>query len=198
MSANLLVTRTIAAAASAVLLFSGCAGSPARTPLPTAPAASTAGTVAERNGLAGLSGEQIVDRLDRTNTDRDTGLGVSVRYDELILKDAAGEESVPLQRGEFYLSLAPYVGQTHECFYHHLQSCQGELVDVEVTVKLVDDAGKVLVDQTAKTYENGFVGFWLPRNIKGTLTVTANGKTATQQVATGPDSPTCLTTVKLS
>ena len=65
-----------------------------------------------------------------------------------------------------------------------------------MTISAAD--GGVLVDETATTYENGFVGFWLRRGIEGTITVTWDGLTATAPIATGPHDPTCVTTLQLS
>ena len=98
----------------------------------------------------------------------------------------------------FYLSVAPYIDQTHDCFNHSLTTCQGELASTEVQVQIVDRAGNdVLVDETRTTFENGFTGFWLPRNIEGTLRITSDGRSAEADFTTHPDAPTCLTTMHL-
>ncbi len=87
---------------------------------------------------------------------------------------------------------------THECFYHNLASCQGELVGEDLTVRITSADGEVLADGTVTTYDNGFVGFWLPRDIEGTIEVEWEGLSATAPIATGPDDPTCITTIQLS
>ena len=74
-------------------------------------------------------------------------------------QDDSGESQVELPDGQFYLSVAPYVSRTHECYYHSLTTCTGELADQIVDVTIVDSAGKTLVDGPARTYANGFVGF---------------------------------------
>lgn len=82
---------------------------------------------------------------------------------------------------EFYVSIAPYVGQTHECFFHSLTTCLGELrnEEVHVTVTTADD-GAAIVDETVRTHDNGFAGLWLPRGIDATLTaeLEREGRTA--------------------
>ena len=115
-----------------------------------------------------------------------------------VLKDDSGESQVALPDGQFYLSIAPYVSRTHECFYHSLTTCTGELADQAVDVTIVDSTGKTLVDGPAQTYANGFVGFWLPRDIEGTITVTHQGRTATSAISTDREAPTCLTTLQLT
>jgi hypothetical protein len=67
-----------------------------------------------------------------------------------------------------------------------------------VRVQIVDETNdKVLVDETRTTFENGFTGFWLPRNIEGTLRVTYDGKAGETDFATDQNAPTCLTTLQL-
>jgi hypothetical protein len=66
-----------------------------------------------------------------------------------------------------------------------------------VRVQIVDETNdKVLVDETRTTFENGFTGFWLPRNIEGTLRVTYDGKAGETDFATDQNAPTCLTTLQ--
>lgn len=59
-------------------------------------------------------------------------------------------------------------------------------------------SGKTILDQTLTTYDNGFVGIWLPRGIDATLTVSDEGRTAKQDISTRPDDPTCLTGLQLT
>src|SRR5699024_5457481 len=114
--------------------------------------------------LADMEGIEIIDHLDRLAMDqRPTDLMASVRPDQLVLADADEEVALDLPEGSFYLSIAPYVEQTHECFYHSLTSCRGELAGQEVDVRILDDTGDVLVEERVTTYDNGFVGFWLDR-----------------------------------
>ncbi len=190
---------------AALVALAGCS-----TPAPTAPAANQAkpaasapaagqsGDVLAAVGLAGLSGKQIVDKLDQDPTARPLPLKASVRFDHVVVGNGTSETKVPIEGDEFYLSIAPYAKQTHECFYHSLATCNGEMKAAPVHVKIVDDAGKVLVDEDATTYKNGFVGFWLPKNIKGQVTVTADGKTGTVPFGTGPEDATCLTTLQVA
>jgi hypothetical protein len=188
-------------AALALAFVAGCGT--AETPTADAPAApaaaagSQAGAILDKLGLAGKDATQVVDALDQKTGERQRDIFASVRYDQLVLKDGGTETSLPISGDRFYLSVAPYVDQTHECFYHSLTTCRGELADQTVDVKIVDSAGKTLVDGPAKTYSNGFVGFWLPRDITGTITVSYDGRTATSAISTGKDAPTCLTTLKM-
>lgn len=145
-------------------------------------------------------GVELVDRLDQMpRADRPEALMASVRADEVLLTDVStGEEAtLDLPEDEFYLSFAPYVTTTHDCYYHSLTTCTGELVNEEVDVTIVTDGGEVLVDDTLTMFDNGFVGVWLPADIEATLTVQYDGKTGTAEIGTGEDDPTCLTTLQL-
>lgn len=188
----------LAAAFAAVLLVAGCTAT--TTPEPTPSAA--ADPILDDHGLAGLDARQLIERLDAMPVaDRPTDLIASVRPDEVLLTDDQGRETnVPIPEGEFYVSIAPYVNQTHDCHFHSLTTCLGELQDVEVRVTITDDAtGAVVVDQALRTFDNGFVGLWLPQGIEGTLVVEHDGLSATSDISTvNEDDPTCLTTLRLS
>ena len=151
-------------------------------------------------GLDGMETVEIVDHLDRLGgTERPQDLMASVRPGELILSAGSDEFSLEIPEDRFYLSVAPYVDQTHDCFHHSLTTCTGELGSADVQVQIVDETNdKILVDETRTTFENGFTGFWLPRNIEGTLRVTYDGKTAETEFTTDQDAPTCLTTLQLA
>lgn len=162
-------------------------------------AAQPSSAVLTEHDLDGKSTEQIIEELDKGADDKTAQLVGSVRYDELQLTDQeSGEELTLPMDDEFYLAIAPYVEKTHECYYHNLASCQGELVDQQLDVTITADDGEVLVDETVTTYQNGFVGFWLPRDIAGTISVSYDGKSVEAPFATGADDPTCVTTLQLS
>lgn len=199
-------SRVLAAALLVTLTATGCGATPA-DPTPPRAASSSPATDAllADFDLAGLDAVQIVDRLDRLGgSDRPADLLASVRPDELLLTatDADGDEeelALPIPSDRFYLSVAPYVGQTHECFYHSLTTCQGELGGKQVRVQIVDEtSGEVLVDGPQTVFDNGFVGFWLPRDIEGTLRISYDGARGETSFGTGEDDPTCLTTVQLA
>ena len=99
----------------------------------------------------------------------------------------------------FYVSLAPYVDQTHDCFYHSLTTCKGELGGEELDVVITQDGEATpLVDETVTAYDNGFVGFWLPTDVTGTITVTYGDKTGEVDFSTDAEAPTCITTLQLT
>lgn len=192
--------RPVILVAALALVLAGCSSA---TPDASSTASAPASTAAQADFLAahdldGMDGQQIVDHLDRMPVaDRPTDLMASVRADQLQLADPAQEIAVPLGKDRFYLSVAPYVSQTHECYYHSLTTCRGELANEEIDVRIVDDSGEVLVDEQVTTFDNGFVGFWLPRDVQGTIEVTRDGRTGQSTFSTSEEGATCLTTLRL-
>src|SRR5690606_37866330 len=187
------VATILAAAAIGSLVLSGCAGEPES-------AAPASDAVLASHDLDGLSAQQVIQQLDATPlAERSADLMASIRPDQLLLTGASGEEtSIEMPADEFYVSIAPYVDQTHECFFHSLTTCKGELGNEEINVQVIDDSGKTLVDESVQTYDNGFVGLWLPRDINGTITIEHQGRSATDSISTGQDDPTCITTLQLT
>ncbi len=188
-----------------VVALAGCSGAPSGTDGTdggTASSAAGAGDVEALLapfGLQGAAGREIVDRLESDPQPRPLAVQASVREDHLVVGDGTTETTVPLPEDLFYVSVAPFVSSTHDCFYHALGGCQGELPGEEVQVRITDGAGEVLVDETVTTQANGFVGFWLPRGVDGgTLEMTSDEGSGSVPLSTTPGSPTCLTTLQLA
>ncbi|EMQ96633.1 CueP family metal-binding protein [Paeniglutamicibacter gangotriensis] len=170
--------------------------------VPTDGAAKALGPQARKlfaaHGIQADTAEDAITALDQMAKQRPLPLTGSVGYDQVLFSDDTNQVNVPLTGGQFYLSMAPYRTQTHECYYHSLGGCQGELTGTPVHVTVTTDSGQSLVDEDAVTYTNGFIGFWIPRDHTGTVTVTTPGETATSTFNSGPDGPTCLTGLHLS
>ncbi|CAM3583143.1 CueP family metal-binding protein [Occultella aeris] len=180
------------------MVLAGC-GTAADSEEPVADAAQDESLLAE-HGLQGLDAREIVDHLDSlAAVDRPVDLMASVRAEELVLTDATADVALDMPEDVFYLAVAPYVAQTHECYFHSLTTCQGELVEQDVQVRVTDEStGQVLVDEVRTTFENGFVGLWVPRGAAGTVEVSYDGKSGVVEYTTGADSATCVTTLQLT
>lgn len=188
-----------AAAIGTALVLAGCSTAPAEAP--TASSTSSGSTVLTEHGLEGMDAAQIVDHLDALPiADRPTNLMASIHPDELLLTDGKNPDlSLPMPTDKFYVSFAPYVDQTHECYFHSLTTCTGEMQAEEVNVTVTDEtSGEVLIDEAMQTQQNGFVGLWLPRNIEATIEVAQDDRSASASVSTtNADDLTCLTTMQL-
>lgn len=159
-----------------------------------------ADTFLERHGLAGLSATDVIETLEAMPVaERPANLLASVRPDEVVLTDDENNQaSMPLPDDQFYVSIAPYASQTHDCFFHSLTTCRGELANESVQITITAADGTELAAGTYTTNDNGFVGLWLPRDIAGTITITAGERTVSAPIATGVDDPTCITTLQLT
>ena len=153
-------------------------------------------------GFADADGPEIIDRLEALAVaERPQDLIASVTATSLQLEDDAGREAeLPLPEDQFYLSVAPFVETTHECGFHSLTTCRGELRNREVAVNVVDSSsGKILEEGTRTTHDNGFLGLWLPRGIAGELTCTLDELTGSAPISTqAEDDLTCLTNLQLA
>lgn len=191
---------------AATLVLVGCSADPETKATPDAPGTSIpvpgAALPAELVdlGLAGLAAPDLIDALDRLPVDqRPQGVMASVRPTELLVAGPGEAEptAIPIDGDAFYLSFAPWVTGTHECYFHSLTTCLGELGGEEITVTITSADGDVLVDETTTTFANGFVGYWLPRDIEATLEVTYGDLSGTAEIGTGPDDATCVTTLRM-
>src|SRR5690625_7473019 len=117
---------------------------------------------------------EIIDHLDQQPVaQRPTDLIASVGIDELVLTDQNQEITLDLPANLTYVSVAPYVTQTHDCFYHSLTTCRGELDSEHTEVTFTDETtGETQVDEQTTTFDNGVIGFWVPRDTTGTIEAT--------------------------
>ncbi len=178
----------------------GCSTATEPTPPPPAASQSVSGdaeAILSAQGLSGKSPREVIEALDQDPSARPLSLMASVRYDEVMLDDGTTQATLPLDGDEFYISVAPYENRTHDCYFHSLGTCQGELTNTDVHITVVSEDGETLVDEDATTYTNGFVGFWVPKDVKGTVTVTKDGKTGEVAFSSDPEGATCITTLQL-
>ncbi|GAA1246266.1 CueP family metal-binding protein [Janibacter melonis] len=195
--------RQLAAAAVGALILTGCTSAPS----PGAPAPSSATTspaaadLLSEHDLTGLSTAEAIERLDTMPiAERPAGLVASVHPRTVSITGGQGQQvQLPMPEDEVYISIAPYRHTTHECHFHSLTTCVGELRNANVHITLTGGSGETLIDETRRTYDNGFIGLWVPRGIKATLTIEQNGEVGTWEVSTTEDDdPTCITDLKIT
>lgn len=117
---------------------------------------------------------------------------------ELIVTEEDGSETVySLPEDEFFVSIAPFISETHPCTNHSLTGCQGELVNETFDIYIEDLDGNVIYDQSTQSPANGFIDLWLPRDKKYNVQIKHNGKIAQSELATYEGDPTCITTMQL-
>ena len=186
---------TLAAVLGAMVLVTAC------TSTGTGPTADEARDAwLSEYDLDGLDAREIIEHLDTMLVaERPDDLIASVQSDALLLSDDDGNQaSLDLPDDDFYVSIAPYLDQTHNCYFHSLTTCLGELGNKAIAVTVTDASDDtVILNETIRTYDNGFAGVWLPRGIDATLTIELGDRAASMPISTTDDDPTCLTTLQL-
>ncbi|MBU5467601.1 CueP family metal-binding protein [Virgibacillus sp. MSJ-26] len=128
-----------------------------------------------------------------------TGESASITSTQLIVSDNEENESIyDLPEDEFFVSIAPFISETHPCTDHSLTGCQGELDNEDFDVYIEDMDGNVIVDETMNSEANGFIDLWLPREEKYQVKITHEGKQVESEVSTFNNDRTCITTMQLS
>ena len=189
----------VAALTLGAIMLSGCASVEASS---TSTPISTDNDILAEHNLDGLDVGQLVNALDSMPlTDRPDGLTTSITAEALTLTDQHKHAvEVALPSDVIYVSIAPYQSQTHDCFHHSPTSCVGELRNVDVVVVVTNsETGETIFDENMQTFDNGFAGLWLPRDIQATITITRGGQAVTSSISTaGDDAQTCITTMQLT
>lgn len=124
-------------------------------------------------------------------------VSASITSHELIVHEDGDETVYDLPEDEFFVSIAPFITETHECDIHSLTGCQGELVEEEFDVYIQDEDGNVIVDEKIATFENGFIDLWLPRDKTFEVKISQDGKMAKSEISTFENDNTCITTMQL-
>lgn len=106
--------------------------------------------------------------------------------------------SYELPEDEFFVSIAPYIDQTHPCAIHNLAGCQGELANEPFQVTVTDADGNKVLSEPMNAHPNGFIDLWLPREQTYKITIEHEGRTAESDISTYEDDNTCITTMQLS
>ncbi|MNI42698.1 hypothetical protein D3C73_969990 [compost metagenome] len=128
-----------------------------------------------------------------------TAESASISSTQLIVKENSGKSvTYSLPKDEFFVSIAPYLKETHPCATHSLTGCQGEMKEEEFSVTVTDSDGKSIMDNaTVKSQPNGFIDLWLPRDKTYEVTIEQNGKKADSEISTFESNDTCVTTMQL-
>lgn len=125
-------------------------------------------------------------------------VSASITSDELIVKDNKDKEtSYDLSEEEFFVSIAPYVKNTHPCETHSLTGCQGEMANKNFDVTIQNKDGQVIMDETMTSLKNGFIDVWLPRDQTFKVKIKYGEKTSESSISTFKGDNTCITTMRL-
>jgi|SRR5690625_1289009 len=127
-----------------------------------------------------------------------TDQSASITSTQLIVTDSDDKESVyDLPEEEFFVSIAPFINETHPCEIHSLTGCQGELVNQDFALYIEDMDGNVVINETMNSESNGFIDLWLPRDKTYNVNISHEGKQVESEISTFEKDGTCITTMKL-
>ena len=152
----------------------------------------------EENSSVVIETEEIKEMVQDYSMRNITDKSASITSEQLfVTKDDGSEQVYELPKDEFFVSIAPYITQTHPCDIHSLTGCQGELVNEQFDVYIEDAEGNVIVDDTLQTEVNGFIDIWLPRDQIYQIKIEHQGKTVESEFSTFENDGTCITTMQL-
>lgn len=115
----------------------------------------------------------------------------------IVTENNDNELTYDLPEDEFFVSIAPFISETHPCTIHSLTGCQGEMINKDLDFYIEDENGQVIVDETITSEANGFVDLWLPRDQTYRVKITHDGKESESEISTFEDDGTCITTMQL-
>lgn len=125
-------------------------------------------------------------------------VSATITSTELIVTDDKERETTyDLPEDKFFVSIAPFINETHPCANHSLTGCQGEMVEEEFDIEIRDSKGEIVIDENMETMENGFIDLWLPRDENFSINISHNGKMAESSFSTYEGDNTCITTIQL-
>lgn len=152
----------------------------------------------ERNTPAENETQDIKQLVQDYSTGKMEHGSASITSRQLIVTGSDDKKmTYELPEDDFFVSIAPYVNETHPCATHSLTGCRGEMVNEEFTISIVDTDGNSVFDQAVKSQANGFIDLWLPRDKTYRITVGHDGRTAESEFSTFEKDNTCITTIKL-
>ena len=140
--------------------------------------------------------KEVVSDYSSNKTTNDTA---SITSQELIIEKSDGNElAYDLSEEDFFVSIAPYVNETHPWTNHSLTGCQGELVEEEFDVFIEDMEGNVIIDEKVKSQTNGFIDLWIPRDKTYRIKIKHDGKVSESEISTFENDGTCITNMQLT
>lgn len=150
-------------------------------------------------GTINIKPEDIKKLVNDYSIGNITDQSASITSTQLIVTDNDDKELVyDLPEDEFFVSIAPFINETHPCEIHSLTGCQGELVNQDFDFYIEDMDGNIVLDEVINSEENGFVDLWLPRDKTYNVKISNDGKQVESEISTFEKDGTCITTMRLA
>ncbi|MGZ9585786.1 CueP family metal-binding protein [Paenibacillus marinisediminis] len=152
-----------------------------------------------QEGTSKVASSDIKQMVQDFSSGNSTAKTASITSKELkVVQQDPKETTYALPDDEFFVSIAPYVNETHPCAIHNLVSCRGEMANEQFDVYIEDADGNVVLDQTIQSQPNGFIDLWIPRDKELKVKITHDGKTSESEISTFEQDNTCITTMQLA
>src|SRR5699024_12880094 len=108
----------------------------------------------------------------------------SITSTELVVTDEnQNETTYDLPEDEFFVSIAPFLNETHPGDIHSLTGCQGELVNEDLEMQIENSSGEVIHDEKQQTEANGYIDLWLQRDDTYNVNITQEGKQTKSEIS---------------
>lgn len=144
----------------------------------------------EEFGLNINDQESLINDLENKNYNQEISASISDK--QIFIYHKNEEYEIMLKDDLFYVSLAPYINQTHGCYTHSLTGCQGELIDKDFLVKIFDEEDNLLEEKTINSGSDGFFGLFLEKGITYKIIVEYEGLNTSYDIIANTDQ-TCFT-----
>lgn len=141
-----------------------------------------------------------IEAVDVLNEWRDTKPEILsyINADNIVISFPDNEiVELELPEDKMFVAIAPYVDETHQCYFHYFSSCMAEMKSKSFTIELIDNNTNSSVSKEVNSLNNGFFELWLDRNKKYEIFVKYSNKTGNDTINTFSKSRTCITTVHL-
>lgn len=137
--------------------------------------------------------------LIKSNNEWHTGkMDVQVFSDRIKANFPDNSHAIISTKNDHLLSIAPYIHQTHPCYFHIPTGCTGEIKSKKIQIKIVDIKTKKIVKfGVVETGKNGFIDLWMPKGNIFEVSLYYQGKSVTQTISTTDGAKTCITSMKL-
>lgn len=143
--------------------------------------------------------EQIKQWVEEYSTGARTAKAASITSHHLIVTGVDDRQTTfELPKDEFFVSIAPYVQETHPCAIHSLTGCRGEMANTSFEVYIEDSKGRVVLDRAMTSHANGFLDLWLPRDETYRVVIAKDGMSQEAVLTTFEGDDTCITTIRLT
>lgn len=126
-----------------------------------------------------------------------TELNSSLVKTQSMLSGWKDDDQVVASDSWYFISIAPYQNDTHDCYYHTL-GCKAEIANTQVSYSIEEVGGSFVTQGVSVTGSNGFMDLYLPLNKTYRISVVIGELEGEVTITTFPDSPTCLTNFKIS